>query len=74
MEEEMKWISIWILANIVMTALSLVYLYLDHELQMYGMWAVGLCLLTTILPYILWKYNQMKFVEKNNINIQILKD
>jgi len=74
MKEEMKWISIWILTNIVMAALSLVYLYLNHELQMYGAWTVSLCLLSTVLPYILWKYNQMKFVEKNNIVIQILKD
>ena len=74
MKEEMKWITIWILTNIVMATLSLIYFYLNHELQMYGTWTVSLCLLSIILPYIVWKYNQIKFVEKNNIVIQILRD
>lgn len=74
MKEEMKWITIWILTNIVMVTLSLIYLYLNHELHRYGTWTVSLCLLSIILPYTMWKYNQIKFVEKNNIVIQILRD
>ena len=70
----MKWITIWILTNIVMATLSLTYLYLNHELQRYGVATVSLCLLSIILPYIVWKYHEIKFVERNNIIIQILRD
>jgi len=74
MKEELKWITIWILTNIVMATLSLIYFYLNHELQRYGAWTVSLCLFSIVLPYTVWKYNQIKFVERNNIIIQILRD
>lgn len=74
MEKEMKWITIWIFANTVMAALSLTYLYLNHEWSRYATLTGALYTLSTILPYLVWKYNQIKFVEKNNITIQILKD
>ena len=74
MKEEMKWITIWILTNMVMATLSLIYFYLNHELTMYGALTVSLCLLSIILPYIVWKYHQIMFVERNNIIIQILRD
>jgi len=74
MEEEMKWITIWVLANTVMLTLSLTYFYLNHELSIYWVWTGSLYLSSTTLPYLVWKYNQLKFVEKSNIVIQILKD
>ena len=74
MNEEIKWITIWILTNIVMATLSLIYLYLNHELLRYGLWTVSLCFFSIVLPYLIWKYNQIKFVERNNIVIQILRD
>ena len=74
MKQEMSWMGIWILVSFVMASLSLTYFYLSHELEQYGVSVVGLSLLSIILPYILWKYNQMKFVEKQEIIIQILND
>ena len=74
MKQEMSWIGIWILVNFVMASLSLTYFYLSHELEQYGVSGIGMSLLSIILPYILWKYNQMKFVEKQEIVIQILND
>lgn len=74
MEEEMKWITIWIFANTVMATLSLMYFYLNHELSIYGIWTGSLYLFSTTLPYLVWKYNQLRFVERSNIVIQILKD
>jgi len=60
MKEEMKWITIWILTNTVMATLSLIYLYLNHELPKYGVWTISLCFFSIILPYLIWKYNQIK--------------
>ncbi|WP_309497428.1 hypothetical protein [Sulfurovum sp.] len=74
MKEEIKWITIWILANTVMTILSLTYLYLNHELHIYGITITSMFILLTVCPYCTWKYNQNKFVEKHNIVIQILKE
>ena len=74
MKEEMKWITLWIYGNTIMATLSLLYLYLNHELQMYGTLTSSAFLLMIALPYCGWKYNQIKFVEKNNIVIQILND
>ena len=74
MKQEMSWMRIWMLVNSVMATLILTYFYLSHELEQYGVSVIGIYLLSIILPYILWKYNQMKFVEKQEIVIQILKD
>jgi len=74
MKEEMKWITIWIFANTVMAILSLIYLYLNNELPIYGTAVVSMFSFSIVFTYIVWKYNQIKFVEKNNIVIQILKD
>lgn len=74
MKEEMNWISIWIFGNSVMAFMSLLYLYLSHELHIFGMVTAGMFAFSIVLPYIIWKYNQIKFVEKNNIVIQILKN
>ena len=74
MKEEMKWITIWMFANTVMAMMSLIYLYLNHELPIYGTLVVSIFTFSIVFPYIVWKYNQIKFVEKNNIVIQILKD
>jgi len=74
MKQEMSWMGIWILVNSMMATLILTYFYLSHELEQHGVSVIGLYLVSIILPYILWKYNQMKFVEKQEIVIQILKD
>ncbi len=74
MKEEMSWITIWILANTMMATLSLTYLYLNHELSMFGVCVGTIYILSTLVPYLVWKYNQIKFVDKSNIAIQILKD
>lgn len=70
----MKWISIWIMANSAIALLLLTYFYLNHELALYGVEVLMGFALLSFFPYILWKYNQMKFVEKRTIIIQILKD
>lgn len=70
----MSWMSIWILVNGVMATLILTYFYLSHELAQYGVSVTVFSLVSIILPYMLWKYKQMKFVEKQEIVIQILND
>lgn len=70
----MKWITIWILSNTLLTTLTLIYFYLNKELEIYGILTMILGSLSIVLPYTIWKYNQIKFVEKNNIVIQILND
>ncbi|HIQ28117.1 MAG TPA: hypothetical protein EYH42_06420 [Sulfurovum sp.] len=74
MKQEIHWISLWILMSTAMTLLSLIYFYLSHELTQYGVLILSIFLLTITLPYILWKYNQVKFVDKRTIVIQILSD
>lgn len=74
MKPEMSWMSIWILVNGVMATLILTYFYLSHELEQYGVSVTVFSLVSIILPYMLWKYKQMKFVEKQEIVIQILND
>jgi len=74
MKQEIHWISLWILMSTPMTLLSLIYFYLSHELTQYGVLILSIFLLTITLPYILWKYNQVKFVDKRTIVIQILSD
>jgi len=74
MKQEMKWITVWILMNSVMAVLSLMYFYLNNELSLYGSDVITIAMLSSAIPYTIWKYNQMKFVEKRSIVIQILKD
>ena len=74
MKHEMKWITVWILTNLGVGILSLLYLYLTEGLGLYGVWTVSVFLLSIVLPYGVWKYNQVKFVEKRMIKIQILND
>jgi len=74
MKQEMKWISIWILANLALTLLCLTYFYLNHELAYYSTNIITVSLFFIVAPYTLWKYNQLKFVEKREIVIQFLKD
>jgi len=74
MKKEMNWMSIWILMNSVMTLLIITYFYLNQEIEVYFLPIMVTFTALTLLPYVLWKYNQMKFVEKRTIVIQILKD
>jgi hypothetical protein len=74
MKQEIHWISLWIWMSTAMALLSLIYFYLSHELTQYGILILGIFLPTVTLPYIFWKYNQIKFVEKRTIVIQILCD
>lgn len=74
MKEEIKWITIWIFANTVIAIMSLLYLYLSNELPMYGTLVLSICSLLIVFPYIIWKYNQIKYVEKRTLLIQILND
>ena len=74
MKREMKWITIWMLMSIVMGILSLTYFYLNQELVLYGLSVLGVLLSSITLSYILWKYNQVKFIEKRKIVIQFLID
>lgn len=74
MKEEIKWITIWIFANTVIAIMSLLYLYLSNELPMYGTLVLSICSLLIVFPYIIWKYSQIKYVEKRTLLIQILND
>jgi len=74
MNEEMRWITVWIVISSLMAGLSLTYLYLNYELHLYGTTVLVSSLLSVVLPYSIWKYNQIKFVEKRTIVIQILND
>jgi len=74
MKQEMNWMTIWILTNAVLALLCLTYFYLNNELACYGTNIMTISLLSMIVPYSIWKYNQMKFVEKRSIVIQILQD
>ena len=74
MNEEIKWITVWILLNSLMAGLSLTYLYLNHELHIYGTMITIPFLLSIVLSYSICKYNQIKFVNKRTIVIKILND
>ena len=74
MKQEMNWMTIWILTNAVLALLCLTYFYLNNELALYGTNIMTISLFSMIVPYSIWKYNQMKFVEKRSIVIQILQD
>ena len=74
MRQEMKWITIWILMNATLALLCLTYFYLNNELSLYSHHIITISLLCMAVPYCIWKYNQMKFVEKRTIVIQFLSD
>ena len=74
MKQEMKWITIWILTNTTLALLCLTYFYLNNELALYSHHIITISLFCMAVPYCIWKYNQMKFVEKRTIIIQFLSD
>ena len=74
MKKEMNWMGLWLLINVSMALLSLTYFYLNKELVDYGSLTLGIFLLLTLLPYVLWRYKQTRFIEKRGIVIQILND
>ena len=74
MKEEIKWITIWILTNALLALLSIIYIYLNNELIQYLENIITLSLLFSIVPYTIYKYNQILFVEKRSIVIKILQD
>jgi len=74
MKEEIKWITIWILTNALLALLSIIYIYLNNELIQYLENIITLSLLFSIVPYTIYKYNQIVFVEKRSIVIKILQD
>ena len=70
----MKWITLWILTLTALLFLTLTYFYLNNEWREYSFQLLMGYSFLIALPYTLWKYNQVKFVEKREIVIQILKD
>ena len=74
MKEEIKWITIWILTNALLALLSIIYIYLNNELIQYLENIITLSLLFSIVPYTIYKYNQIVFVKKRSIVIKILQD
>jgi len=70
----MKWITLWILTLTAICSLLLTYFYLSDEWREYSFQLLIGYGFLIVLPYMLWKYNQVKFVEKREIVIQILKD
>jgi len=74
MKQEINWMGLWILINVSMAILSLTYFYLNKELSLYGDLTMSVFLLLIVLPYSIWKYKRIRFVEKRSIVIQILND
>jgi len=74
MKLEMNWISVWTLAMTALASLSLSYFYLSNAFMPHAETIFTYYILTITLPYIVWKYNQVKFVEKRSIVIQFLND
>ena len=74
MKNEIRWITLWMFMSSTMILLSLIYFYLNQELGKYALMIAGITLFTIVLPYCIWKYKQIKFVEKRSIVIQILND
>jgi len=74
MKEEIKWITIWILTNVILALLSITYIYLNNELAHYIENIITISVLFSIVPYAVYKYNQILFVEKRIIVIKILQD
>jgi len=72
MKQEINWISLWMLICTTMVLLCLSYVTLNHEIEQYGANIISIYLLSTILPYIVWKYNQINFVQKRSIVIRAL--
>ncbi len=54
--------------------LVLTYLYLSHDLHIYAFSIVSISSIVILIPYSIWKYKQIKFVDKKHIIIQILND
>jgi len=74
MKQEMNWISIWTLAMTALALLSLTYFYLSNAFMPHAQTILSYYILAIALPYIAWKYNQIKFVKKRSIVIQFLSD
>ena len=72
MKQEIRWITIWVLMSFVLAMLSLINFYLNNELALYSMSVLGVLCIAIAFPYSLWKYNQIRFVEKKQIVIQFL--
>lgn len=74
MKQEMNWIGLWVLINVSMALLSLTYFYLNKELALYGDITIAVFIFLIVVPYSVWKYKRVRFVEKRSIVIQILND
>ena len=74
MKQEISWINLWILSNATLAILCLTYFYLNNEFAQYATYVMGMSLLSIAIVYSLWKYKQLKFVEKRSIVIQILQE
>ena len=74
MKNEMNLITLWALMSGAMALLSLTYFYLSHELEAYAVPVMGITFIAIAFPYCIWKYKQIRFVEKRSIVIQILQD
>jgi hypothetical protein len=69
MKDEIKWIMIWILAITVLTMLELTYMYLNNELTYYIKESIILFLITTVIPYTIWKVESNKKTKENNTEL-----
>lgn len=74
MKQEINWITVWILITTTMGLLSLSYVVLSNELNQYGINIVSIYLLSSILPFIMWKYVNMNLVHKRSLFINQLHD
>ncbi len=74
MKQEINWMTLWILITTSMGLLSLAYTILSHELNLYGINILSIYLLSSILPYIVWKYSQIHFVQKQTMFLKPLHD
>ena len=74
MIQEMKWITIWILLVGILAMLISAYFYLNNELSDYVYMIIATYILLILPPYSIWKYKQLKFVDKHSITIQMLHD
>jgi len=74
MKQTLKWIHLWILTVLALMFLVLTYLYLSHDLHIYAFSIVSISSIVILIPYSIWKYKQIKFVDKKHIIIQILND
>ena len=74
MKQEINWMTLWILITTSMGLLSLIYTVLSDELNLYGINIVSIYLLSSILPYIVWKYTQINFIQKQTMFMNPLHD